>query len=453
MRNNIEGLYTEGGTVIKYEGSAEELNLPVYIRRIAPYAFHNCKTLKTIIMPSRLESIGKGAFYGCDNLVQAVLPGRLFLRAKGNNVFDDAGKIFFRFFTSQSGTEAEDADYSDVFQTEEEYVSSGSKQSEINSAPDRRILGTEEGEHFLNNLDDGFVGAEYEPSLDEKKEAIVPPERSADGLSDEQRRELINERNYLIDGDTVIRYIGAEKQTEVPSHIVYIAENAFSNSGVTAVRLPSGLKSIGKGAFSWCDKLVGIDLPPSLEVIEDSAFAQCQSLAAINSPASVKFIGANAFHACSGAKKLSLPYGVKVISRRAFDFCTSLEKVIVPSSVEVLQEGAFAHCESLVKVSLPDGLKEIGDWAFAECYELREINFPAGLEVVGEVAFFNCRSLIAFDFPASVHTVGRQAFTGCDSLHLATLPKALMPQLRPKKVFHGVKNVTIEYLDEKTIPN
>lgn len=459
MQKVIEGLQVEGGTIIRYTGDAEELNLPVYVRRIAPYAFYNCKSLKTVVMPSRLESIGKGAFYGCDNLKQAVLPGRLFKRAKGTNVFDDSETIFFRFFTSQGGMELDDDDYSDVYSSEEEYKESGAVQEEISGAPEREIHATESGEKFSNNLEDGYSGdyadyADYDPSLYERIDAVTPEEEPQSTLDEDRRKSLVNERNYLIEGTTVIRYIGAEKKTVVPEYITEIAENAFANCGIVDVKLPDGLKIIGKNAFAWCDKLASVTFPDGLELIEDSAFFNCSSLTLLKIPASVKFIGANAFHACSGVKSLLFAPDnkIKVISRRTFDFCVGIERVFIPATVELLEDGAFSHCENLTKVTLPQGLKEIGAWAFAGCYELREINFPDGLERVGEVAFHDCTSLIAFDFPATVREVGRQAFSGCTGLHLANLPVTLKPQLRQKKVFHGAKEVSIDFFDVEEVP-
>lgn len=452
MQNGKEEFRIDGTTLLKYEGNAEELKIPAYVRRIAPYAFHGCKSLVTVVMPSKLESIGKGAFYGCDNLQQAVLPGRLFRRAKGSNVFDDPERIYFRFFASQGGAEGDDADYSDEFGSEEEYLNA-LKEGEKAQAPQAAQPVSEDyavkerpvrRELYAGTdvADDG-----YNPSLAEKIQAVVPAESGEKEFSDSRQRALVNDRNYLVEGDLLVRYIGAAKKTTVPDYITRIGENAFSNSGVTDVTLPAGLKIIGKGAFAWCDRLEAVSLPSGLEIIEDSAFSDCTSLTSLSIPACVKFIGANAFHACSGIKTILISpnSAISVISRRAFDFCVSLQKIALPSSVEIIEDGAFAHCEGLYKIILPDSLKEIGSWAFSDCHELREINFPDGLIKIGDVAFLNCVSLIAFDLPSTVEELGRQAFSGCTGLHVATLPDSLRPVVRPNKVFHGSKDVSVEY--------
>lgn len=453
MEENQEELNIRHGTVIKYTGSEEELTLPKNVVRIAPYAFANCKSLKKITTPVKLASIGKGAFYGCDNLVEVTLPGRLFKRVKGGKVFPITADIYFRFYAS-AGAESEDEDYSDAYQSEEEYLSSGVNdvekvfdvkdevQSEeiitiVEEFPDEPEEPAEEGD-ALGDMDDR--------TLEERMEAIIPEEPATDDPS-LGRNLLVNLSDYLIVDDEVIKYIGTAKETRVPDFITRIGENAFANSDVQTVYLPPKLKLIGKNAFSWCENLTAVILPESLQMIDDGAFSNCSGLTQINIPDDLKFIGANAFRACSAIKEITLPETLHTISRRAFDFCVSLEKIVVPKKITRITEGVFSHCEKLRKVTLPEGLTEIGAWAFAECYELREINFPKGLLNIGEVAFLNCRSLVAFDLPSTVKRLGRQAFVGCTSLHLVNLPKNLEKQLKPEKVFHKLPNLSLNFTD------
>ncbi len=449
MDSNEKGLRIEKGTVIKYNGTDEVLKLPSNVVRIAPYAFYDCKTLKKVITPPKLSSIGKGAFYGCDNLEEATIPGRLYRRVRGGKAFPKYSNIYFRFYASQ-GEELDDEDYSDKFESEEEYLSSG--EDDTAHAYDN-VKDNKEGE-LVNLIEEITETPEPEPdvpieddpeTLQEKMEAIVPEEPQAAPIPEERKSELTAYEDYLIEGDVAVKYIGTKKQTIVPDFITKIGANAFANSDVEEVLLPAGLKIIEKTAFGWCEKLQEIIFPDSLEIIDDFAFADCSSLTKILIPESVQFIGASAFHACSSVTVLQLPSGLKQIGRRAFDFCVSLEKLYLPDSIEKLYEGAFAHCESLTSARLPEGLTEIGSWAFAECFDLREINFPEKLEVIGDVAFMNCRTLVAFDLPASLKQIGRQAFVGCSELRTVRVPKRLEKEIKPKKVFHRLPNLSINY--------
>lgn len=444
-----ENLTIVKGTVLRYTGNEEELILPKNVVRIAPYAFSGCKTLKKIVTPTKLASIGKGAFFGCDNLVEVTIPGRLFRRVNGGKVFSASADIYFRFYAT-AGAQSEDDDYSDVYESEEDYRASGI--DDVQAFSDE--VKSEEIITIVEDLPDGDEekqsGEDLDPeTLQEKMEAIIPEDAKEEELSSMRRHELLNLSDYLIEGNMVVKYIGISNVTQVPDFINKIGENAFANTDVKKVILPDKIDSIGKNAFSWCVNLEEINLPEGLLMIDDCAFADCENLKNIRLPETVKFIGANAFRACSALKEINLPASLNTISRRAFDFCVELEKVVVPEGITKLHEGTFSHCELLRKVTLPAGLTEIGAWAFAECYNLREINFPEGLDSICEVSFFNCRSLVAFDLPKSLKHIGRQAFVGCSSLHLVNLSKKLEKQLKPNKVFHKLENLSLNYYEEQ----
>lgn len=466
---NAEGeLRIQKDTVLKYIGEAESVTIPKNVTRIAPYAFFGCKSLKTVVTPVKLSSIGKGAFYGCDNLKEVTIPGRLYLRVNGGKVFPTDADIYFRFYAS-SGDPLEDEDYSDIYNSEEEYLKAaesnytvafeppaspapvsdnvadnGFNMSFTDEIQDQRIITIEEDlpiEPEEETEDKDYFENE---TLQEKMDAIIPPDEDDDPT---KHHELVNLSDYLIEEDRVIKYIGSAKETTVPKFITQIAENAFANTDVEVVHIPERLEVIGKNAFSWCQKLKFINIPDNVHLIDDGAFSNCSVIDNIQFPKSLKFIGASSFRACCALREIDLPESLTAISRRAFDFCISLERVEVPSGIKILSEGVFSHCDSLRKVILPEGLTSIGAWAFAECIELREINFPEGLETIEEVAFFNCKSMVAFDLPKSLKILGRQAFVGCQNLHLVNMPSRLAPQVKTSKAFHKVDKVQIHYFE------
>jgi hypothetical protein len=286
---------------------------------------------------------------------------------------------------------------------------------------------------------------DYNPSDEEKMQAIVPDDEKLAEMSAIRRRQLINLTDFLLEDTTLVKYIGTGKEVIVPEFITRIGDGAFANSEIESVYLPKNVVSICGNAFTWCQKLKTINLPEGLQLIDDNAFSNCSSLESVIMPDTVKFIGANAFRACSSLKTLELSNSLTSINHRAFDFCSGLERVVIPQGVTTIGEGAFSHCSSLAEVELPATVITIKSWAFAECSSLKQIALPENLTSIGEVAFMRCSMLESIIVPQSVTNIGRQAFVDCLSLTSAVLNEKLQSQVKHSKVFQGDKNVKVEY--------
>ena len=76
---------------------------------------------------------------------------------------------------------------------------------------------------------------------------------------------------------------------------------------------PTGIRSIGDGAFNTCKLLENIVLPFTVNTIADLAFAHCNSL-----------------------KMVELTGGIQIILREAFDECDSLDHIRVPCKYLVI---------------------------------------------------------------------------------------------------------------------
>ncbi len=457
-QNNPADFQVEDGTLIKYNGEDAVVSVPSYIKRIAPDAFRDNKTLKKIATPYKLVRIGNRAFHGCDNLTEVLIPGALFRRVNLRKIFSDPDKIYFRFYAS-NGLEAEfdDSDYGDDWDNllAESDDAQSVRVGKVVGASTLLMEVTEERE-YSEEIEEDSVSFRPLPddaaqmpleTLREKIDACAPKVLPPEELSIERKRELLNITDFLIDETTLVKYIGDGERAEVPDFITSIGANAFSNTSVTEVVLPEGLNSISSAAFAWCEKLTKINLPSSLKMIDEVAFANCSSLTELVLPEGLEFIGAGAFHACSALEKVILPSTLTTLSRRVFDFCVSLKEIIIPESVTAIQDGAFSHCESLKSIHLPDGISRISNWTFADCTSLTEFNFPAALEEICDVAFLNCVSLKRIDIPATVTKLGRQCFVGCKGLILISAPEKLRSQIVSGRVFRGIGDVEVDYND------
>ena len=62
-------------------------------------------------------------------------------------------------------------------------------------------------------------------------------------------------KNFKIEGNTLVKYNGPGGEVTVPEGITVLGEWAFEDSGVTKVNLPESLEEIKSYCFFSCDEL------------------------------------------------------------------------------------------------------------------------------------------------------------------------------------------------------
>ena len=113
----------------------------------------------------------------------------------------------------------------------------------------------------------------------------------------------------------------------VPAGTLSIGTDAFSESGLTYVSLPSSLTKITNWAFSQCHSLTNITIPPSVTSIGDEVFDRCSSLTNISIPSSITSIGRAMFGQCTSLTNISIPSSITNIGNFAFIGCEQLRNV------------------------------------------------------------------------------------------------------------------------------
>ena len=99
------------------------------------------------------------------------------------------------------------------------------------------------------------------------------------------------------------------------------------------IKVPSGVKTIGRHAFADCQGIEKITLPDSVLYIEDYAFSWCTNVTEINIPSDVRYIGKYAFYECGTLRdeddmpinNVWIPTSVKYIGEYAFGYYSDYE--------------------------------------------------------------------------------------------------------------------------------
>ncbi len=195
-------------------------------------------------------------------------------------------------------------------------------------------------------------------------------------------------------------------------------------AAIKALRVESGVTSIGSYAFGDCSSLASVSLADS--VLE---------------------IGKSAFRGCTGLTDAAIPEGVRTLGCGAFEGCTSLTSIHIPASVTAIHDyvevynsdSAFQGCTSLTDITVSvdnPNFKDIGGVLFDKS-ETKLVAYPGGRSgayavptsviTVGGNAFEGCVGLTEVSIPASVTSLGSYSttdycpFKGCTSLNSITI--------------------------------
>lgn len=132
---------------------------------------------------------------------------------------------------------------------------------------------------------------------------------------------------------------------------------------ILEVEVGDRVRSVGKGAFSFCDNLTKVTFSSNdIRDIRDEAF-WCCNINLLDIPASVKNIGDNAFSDNYSMSSLKLHTGLENIGVSSFGSC------------------------AVTNLDLPEGLLSVGDDAFSGNENLQNVIIPASLNSLGGNCF------------------------------------------------------------------
>ena len=299
------------------------------VTSIAAYAFQDCASLETLVIPESVVSVGYSAFWNCIRLESLSIPAS-------------------------------------VVSVDRAPISGCRKLKTIEVSPDNPALEVSNGALIGKQSRTLFYAQDHEDT----GTYTVP-----------QGIKQIGENAF--EGCAFSAII-------LPDGITEIGHQAFSScKNLKELVLPEGVTTIGIQAFFGSENLESVTIPDSVTSIGDAVFGSNKALTTVSiSPdhpvyemidhllvdkRSMKIVSV----LNSTPEKYEIPEGIKVIGNMAFQGSRDLAELIVPEGVTEIDYSAFSGCDKLWKITLPASLAEIRNDAFRYSAELL-IKAPAG---------------------------------------------------------------------------
>lgn len=445
----------------------EEVKLPANITQLEEYSsFANCKTLKSVILPEKLEEIPASLFEGCSALTTLVIPNTV--TKIGKNAFKESGLTQITLPESLTTIEA-----SAFYKTKLETITIPKNVTKIPTdcfyqcenlirAMFPNTLTTIDARAFrgCSNLANIDIPTSLETigigafgdckSLKLTKQFRFPDSmKDLGGAAFENCTQLgINQLIFpgnmenvniggFIDCDVthVIVEEGAKKVTltsnkylksitlpKTVSELVGYLDAVELESFVIDEEAP--LTEIGALTFFRSTKLKSFICPKSVTKIGAMAFSECSALETVKLPEGITSIGNRAFEYCSSLVNLNIPKGVKTIGTKAFLRCSSWRGEVDLPQITVLPQQVFYDCRNLKRLTFATGITSIGEEALAQCGGLGALTFDEGLTSIGQKAF-DWSSITELHLPESLKNLSYWMCHDCENLQKVTLPNSL----------------------------
>lgn len=349
-----------------------------------PGSFFKGTKIKTIKIPSKVETIGGNAFSGCSQLTSYTISNDNVITTIGNSCFSNC-------------TELKNAIIPDGLSGINQYTfSECSKLESINIPSGIQSIG-----QYAFQSCSAMTAVTFEN--DSKLETI---------------------------DNSAFRHCTNIKSLKIPKNVKTIGNSAFVQ--IIKYEPTQCITNLTSLTF---------DSGSVLETIGNDAFRNSSGLTSLSIPNTVKTIGDGAFYRTSSLTSLTFDSGsvLETIGSISFSF-SAIKSITFPKTLKTISSGACQNNHSLTSITFESGseLKTIGGWAFDGCCIKGDITLPEGLTTIGLYAFASnedyetpSNSLTSVTIPSSVTSIGHGTFYACHRLKTATIKAVTPPDFVP----------------------
>ncbi len=269
---------------------------------------------------------------------------------------------------------------------------------------------------------------------------IFENKQKEDNYSLYNKANVIADKDFVIEGDTLIKYNGRSKVVEIPNGIRELESCAFwDNQYIEEVILPNSLINLGGDTFYNCQNLKRITIPKNVEKMGNNPFAGCPILDLKNeSKYFVLESGAlytaskeeMIYYAIKNENKIfRIPSTVLLICKHTFFMCDNLELVILPKSLKKMENNPFSGCSKLKLVNNSNSYNIIDDVIYDKylksvCGCLNSINTDCltleNVKKINRNSFWNCKGIKKIILPSSLDDIGYNPFVGCTNIEFVS---------------------------------